>query len=590
MNKWVRGCISVGCFIGALTIGYHATKTQDVLTERDVQLWQQTDKLHATSKPPDWKPVGIAIALISVGTGCYHLYKVLELESQQTTPGQPGQQPPSFPNSPTSPNTPTSPNSPIFLTQATNSIDAENKAFDKAFNHRLEELWMLLNQPETKWVLCLLEPPALLVKGGQGAFKTTFVGFLILLRKLYCGHSLEVSDPHAHQNEDKWFACRLVGHQQNYAAIAAQLSNYYKRLKTRNLNSPPITSVWDEYTNYATRIPGNGVEDFLFSVLSDARKAREFLILISHTDKKGGTGNSKRTGEHEMKEEQLLTLHLKAERDSFGHPRPAFRGFIKGYREDDDGNPIREPVQLQPWMNSQYLIQLFPELSYREKPDAASSELPMPKPWQQQPNPQQSSQHQPSQQPPSQQQPSQQQPSQQQPSQQQPSNPQISWDYWVAESTEEEINKLIEERRYRSEFLSGDWMGQVPDNGTSPKQTQQPQGKSSEASPSPRDESHVSGMPPNPPSVPPVSPVVWDESQFAKYFPDVTEVELFEEILSYLDVSRNASDIIKNVLRCKRHEPDSHRSYSNVGKPCFCYLIRKYAPPVLIAHFADFIK
>lgn len=91
MNKWVRGCIVAGCFIGGLTIGYHATKTQDVLTERDVQLWQQTDKLYATSKPPDWKPIGIAIALISVGTGCYHLYRVLELESQKTTPGQPGQ-------------------------------------------------------------------------------------------------------------------------------------------------------------------------------------------------------------------------------------------------------------------------------------------------------------------------------------------------------------------------------------------------------------------------------------------------------------------------------------------------------------------
>ncbi len=51
MNKWVRGCIAAGCFIGALTIGYYATKTQDVLTERDVQLWQQTDKLYATSKP-----------------------------------------------------------------------------------------------------------------------------------------------------------------------------------------------------------------------------------------------------------------------------------------------------------------------------------------------------------------------------------------------------------------------------------------------------------------------------------------------------------------------------------------------------------
>ncbi|MGE5659553.1 MAG: hypothetical protein ACM37W_23405 [Actinomycetota bacterium] len=531
--------------MSSLLVGYYATRTENVLTERDVQLWQQTDKLHATSKPPDWKPIGIAIAIVGVGTGCYHFYKLLESEEQRPTPGQPGQSPPSTPNSPTSPVQPLQPNG--QLTQ------------------RLKDFWQLLNQAENKWVLGLLEPPALLVKGGQGAFKTTFVGFLILLRKLYCGHSLEVSDPHAHQNLDKWFACHLVGHEHNYTAIAAQLSHYYKRLKVRNLNSQPITSVWDEYTNYATRVPGNGVEDFLFSVLSDVRKAREFPILISHTDKKGGTGNSKRTGEHEMKEEQLLTLHLKVERDTLGHPRPAFRGFLKGHREDEDGNPIREAVLLQSWMTPQYLIQLFPELNYQDKPDVAAEQVVIPKPYQPEVN-------------------------QQLPRQQSPNQAEITWDYWVAESTEEEINKLIEERRFQPDSLSNNWMGQVPAPSTSPKVPQQPQSSLNKAFQSHKDSSPVSGEPSNAPLGSPKEPTFWDKSQFTKYFPNVSEAELFEQILSYLDISKNGSEIIKNVLKCKRSEPDSIRSYTQVGKPCFIYLIRKYGSPALIAHFADFIK
>ncbi|MEG4535089.1 hypothetical protein [Microcoleus sp. D2_18a_D3] len=78
-------------------------------------------------------------------------------------------------------------------------------------------------------------------------------------------------------------------------------------------------------------------------------------------------------------------------------------------------------------------------------------------------------------------------------------------------------------------------------------------------------------------------------SLVSRYFSETTESALFEQVLAYLDTSRNASDIIKNVLKCTKPDKDSPRSYSSVGKPVFIYLIRKYGTAALIAHFADFL-
>ncbi|MEG3838833.1 hypothetical protein [Microcoleus sp. herbarium14] len=78
-------------------------------------------------------------------------------------------------------------------------------------------------------------------------------------------------------------------------------------------------------------------------------------------------------------------------------------------------------------------------------------------------------------------------------------------------------------------------------------------------------------------------------SLVSRYFSETTESSLFEQILAYLDTSRNASDIIKNVLKCTKPDKDSGRSYSSVGKPVFIYLIRKYGTAALITHFADFL-
>ncbi|MEG4855599.1 hypothetical protein QUB10_32560 [Microcoleus sp. B5-D4] len=84
-------------------------------------------------------------------------------------------------------------------------------------------------------------------------------------------------------------------------------------------------------------------------------------------------------------------------------------------------------------------------------------------------------------------------------------------------------------------------------------------------------------------------PILDGASLVSRYFSETTESALFEQVLAYLDTSRNASDIIKNVLKCTKPDKDSPRSYSSVGKPVFIYLIRKYGTAALIAHFADFL-
>ncbi|MEG5048264.1 hypothetical protein [Microcoleus sp. B4-C1] len=85
------------------------------------------------------------------------------------------------------------------------------------------------------------------------------------------------------------------------------------------------------------------------------------------------------------------------------------------------------------------------------------------------------------------------------------------------------------------------------------------------------------------------SPILDGASLVSRYFCETTESALFEQVLAYLDTSRNASDIIKNVLKCTKPDKDSPRSYSSVGKPVFIYLVRKYGTAALIAHFADFL-
>ena len=85
------------------------------------------------------------------------------------------------------------------------------------------------------------------------------------------------------------------------------------------------------------------------------------------------------------------------------------------------------------------------------------------------------------------------------------------------------------------------------------------------------------------------SPILGGAYLIAKFWTGTTEQALFEQILGYLDTSKQASEIIKNVLKCTKSEKDSSRSYSKVGKPVFVYLVRTYGTSSLIAHFAEFL-
>jgi len=109
MKKWQKVCVVVASFSGAIVISYQATRTEDVLTRQDVQAWQATGQLQATTKPPIWRDFGIVSAVGLIGCGCFQLWQLLTEEA----PPQSSQNPPIYPNSPPLPSSPSpSPHSP----------------------------------------------------------------------------------------------------------------------------------------------------------------------------------------------------------------------------------------------------------------------------------------------------------------------------------------------------------------------------------------------------------------------------------------------------------------------------------------------
>lgn len=229
---------------------------------------------------------------------------------------------------------------------------------DNSFEGRKQQLWDLI-QSESPWLGKLLKRKPLLIVGPQGSGKTTFVKFLAMLRSLLLGHQIKVSDPHAHNND--WFeSWEVVGGGYDYKQIYEALKNYFKRLKSSKV---AVTSVWDEVTNYADNCRSDESERFLKSVLADCRKSNEYPILLSHGETLGSLGGGK-GGANKMKTEGLTTLKLLRKSDSMGVDTPAFKGYLSGLDYAEDGKPISDSVALNPdWMNPDYLLNLFPELT-----------------------------------------------------------------------------------------------------------------------------------------------------------------------------------------------------------------------------------
>ena len=153
--------------------------------------------------------------------------------------------------------------------------------------------------------------PAVLIYGPQGSGKTFFAEEEIKRRK-EAGHKVTALDPHAGFNS--WRDCEVVGAGMDYPAIDAELAEFasevrrrYERIRIEpNPQFQPWTFVCDEFTNWASRCKASG--DFFQAALSDIRKAKMYVIFVSHARTLAGLGDAK--GMAATRDAALLEIEL----------------------------------------------------------------------------------------------------------------------------------------------------------------------------------------------------------------------------------------------------------------------------------------
>jgi len=117
-------------------------------------------------------------------------------------------------------------------------------------------LLKLIEEHEGGWIGQLMKKP-ILIYGDQGSYKSYFAAFLALCRYYLRGHSIvSIADPHFHQNKNKCWKYLVdlgvpgYGANFNYEEIGEQLNAMYDRFAIRTEEDNPITSIFDEVTNY----------------------------------------------------------------------------------------------------------------------------------------------------------------------------------------------------------------------------------------------------------------------------------------------------------------------------------------------------
>lgn len=409
------------------------------------------------------------------------------------------------------------------------------------------QLKKLIDEHEGGWIGQLMQKP-LLVWGDMGSYKSYFVAFLSLCRHYLRGHQIvSIADPHWHQNSDLCWN-KLVelgvpgyGANQNYGEVGEQLHAMYQRFATRKLGDVHLTSIFDEVTKYSKKEGTmEPAKELIPSLVGDPRKSEESPILIGHDNTfvalGGGDGFSK------SRDSGMIQLNLRSNSEC----EPLFRGTISGIK-DEEGEFIKDlKITLDPsWMSPDYVWQLFnnsvqvaSSLAERTAPEEPSV---APQPIQSETESDAAKLDR---------------------------IMQIPDDYWLAEFTPEELDKLIQLRRQSTQ----------PADNSLDKQT----GELSESDQLRQPEIIAEPLQPK------TYPLRWSDGDFARLLPDCSESGLFEKILDYLDKSRNASEIIQKGMGFSK--PANHkRSYSKIGKPCFKYLVRKYGSAAMIAEFQAYL-
>lgn len=398
------------------------------------------------------------------------------------------------------------------------------------------QLKQLIEEHEGGWIKQLMKKP-ILIYGDMGSFKSYFAAFLALARHYLHDHQIiSITDPHFHQNcDESWkhlvkIGVKGYGNNQNYSAIGEQLNEMYERFTYRTLKDKQLTSIWDEVTNYSLyKECEQPAKMLLRKTMSDPRKANESPILIGHDNTLVALGGSE--GFSKSRNRGLIQLELFSDSEN----SPLFKGKISGIKTPDGEFIDSQEVSIQPeWIRPEWVFNLFAGLDSSQSKVEIHPEIPI----------------------------------EVEPAIDKESDAQkldriiessTAWDYWLAETTPEELDKIIEQRRNQKVSDVSDTDASTPDLV-------------------------------HPEPIPDKEATSIDAALLvAKHFPNTSEEALFEEIISYLDTSKNASDIIKYALKCTK-DKNSHRSYTNVGIPVFVYLVRKYNPVSLIAHFSQFLE
>lgn len=173
--------------------------------------------------------------------------------------------------------------------------------------------------------------PAVLLYGPQGSGKTFLAEEEIRERKK-AGHKVTALDPHAGYNS--WRDCEVVGAGMDYPAIDAELASFAAEVKRRyerirkepNPQFQPWTFVCDEFTNWASRCKASG--DFFQAALSDIRKAKLYVLFVSHARTLAGLGDAK--GMAATRDAALLEIELLGQIDPVTTEAvPKFEALVK---------------------------------------------------------------------------------------------------------------------------------------------------------------------------------------------------------------------------------------------------------------------
>ena len=226
-----------------------------------------------------------------------------------------------------------------------------------------EELIDKLKAHEDGWLYTVVmsNKPVFII-GSQGSWKSYCSAAIALCRHYLKGQKIiSIVDPHFNKNaSESWkelipLEPECYGSAQDWAEVGEGIQAGFERWNTRTLKDEPLTSIWDEQTNWALHEECvKAAKDFMGRVISDPRKANEAPLVITHSFTNAGTGGG--AGFAQAREEGVLQMWLNSDNEM----RPLFKGKLIGFK-NEDGELIEEMKITIPkdWFNPGAIAKMF---------------------------------------------------------------------------------------------------------------------------------------------------------------------------------------------------------------------------------------